>query len=85
MKLKLSKQEYNLLISECELFKKYLITKNETILFTKSNIVNVNIEEDLFLKILSWIEDNLDRYGFDIDYNLNKKGILLRKHFRQIS
>jgi len=77
MNIILSKQEYNFLISECELLKKYFNSKNETTLFSVSNKVNIKFGEDLFLAVLNWVEENLDRHGYDIDYNLNEKGVLL--------
>ena len=44
----------------------------------KSNLIFV-IDEDIANDVRDWAGEKLQKEGFDINYNLNKKGIILEQ------
>lgn len=77
MKIILLKKEFELLNTECELFKRNLNSKIKTTFYDNSSKIKIEFSEETFFDLLDWIEDNLDTRGFDINYELNNKGVIL--------
>ena len=77
MKIILLEKEFEFLSTECELFKSNINSKIKTTRYDNSSKVKIEFSEEVFLDLLDWLEYNLDTRGFDINYELNSKGVIL--------